>query len=366
MSDDSRLLTWWEPAFGEEEARAVAEVVRGGFVNEGKVSARFAEAVQQRLGVKYAHPTCNGTVALYLALKAVGVGPGDEVIVPALSFIATANAVVLADGIPVFADIREADLNIDPDDVRARITDRTRAIMPVHVNGRAADMKALKEIAATCGAAVVEDAAQALGSRIGGRAMGTLGDVGCVSLAPTKMITAAQGGLVLTDRDDVHEAVTRLKDHGRLSRKWNYHPEVGFNFKFNDVLAALALVQLDRLDGRLRRAQQHFLTYERGLADVPQLRFVPTDVEGGAVPLWVDAVVAEGRAEFIEAMRARNIVCRPFWPAMHLQAAYPRDGEPRKVTEYVADHGIWFPSGAGKSDPDLARVISEVREHFAG
>lgn len=367
MSQQDKFITWWEPAFGDEEAQAVAEVVKGGFVNEGKLSDQFADAVESFLGVKYALPTCNGTVSIFLALKAAGVAEGDEVIVPGLSFIATANAVVMAGATPVFVDIKEHDLNLDADLVEGSITERTRAIMPVHINGRSADMSAIKKLASQHQLAVVEDAAEALGSYHDDQALGTISDAGCISLAPTKMITAAQGGLVLTNREDIRDAVIRLKDHGRLSRSWNYHPEVGFNFKFNDVLAAIAIVQLKQLPGRLERAKKHFLQYKDALANIAQLNFIDTDYSAGTVPLWVDVIIDGDREEFIAHMRQKNIDVRPFWPAMHIQDAYKTENTPRlPITEKIAEQGLWLPSGAGKTEQDIQRVIHQVKQYFAG
>jgi dTDP-4-amino-4,6-dideoxygalactose transaminase len=300
LSQEKKFISWWEPAFGYEEAQAVADVVKGGFVNEGKISDQFAEAVADFLGVKYALPTSSGTIALYLALKAAGVSADDEVIVPGLSFIATASAVAMIGAKPVFVDITEKDLNIDPSLIEASITEHTRAIMPVHINGRSADMSTINKIARQHRLAVVEDAAQALGSFDKDHALGTISDAGCISLAPTKMITAAQGGLVLTNSEDIRDAVIRLKDHGRLSRSWNYHPEIGFNFKFNDVLAAIALAQLNRLPHRLERAKQHFQQYKDALASVTQLKFIDTNMSAGTVPLWVDAIIDGDREAFIK------------------------------------------------------------------
>jgi dTDP-4-amino-4,6-dideoxygalactose transaminase len=365
MKDNEKLLIWWEPGFGEEEADAVADVVRSGFVNEGKVSDRFAEAIQEYLDVKYVLPNNSGTVSLFMALVAAGVKPGDEVIVPGLSFMATASAVALAGAVPVFADILGENLNLNPQEIERLVSPSTRAVMPVHVNGRAADMETIRQIANRHNLAVVEDAAEALGSFSKGRALGTIGDAGCISLAPTKMITAAQGGLVLTNREDVRDAVIRLKDHGRLSRSWNYHPAVGYNFKFNDILAALALEQLKRLPERLEKAKREFLQYREGLSEVEQLKFVATDMADGQVPLWVDAIVEGDREAFIQYMREHNIVCRPFWPAMHIQDAYRTpDTEPLPVVEKMADQGIWFPSGFGKTEADITRVVETARNYF--
>jgi perosamine synthetase len=332
----------------------------GVFLNEGRVTAAFTERVAAALGVKHVQATCNGTTALYVALKACGVGPGDEVIVPDLTFMATANAVALCAATPVLVDICPHNLNLDPASVEVAITRRTRAIVPVHVNGRAADVAALGALARAHGLAVIEDAAQALGSRHQGRALGTWGALGCVSLAPTKIITSGQGGLVLTDRDDLRDAVVRLKDHGRLARSWNNHPQVGFNFKYSDLQAAIANAQFDRLGRRLEVARQQYRHYATALAGLPGITFLDTDIEGGTVPLWVDALVedAHGLVRFLEE---RRLTCRPFWPAIHAQPCYARPGAFPHAS-YAAAHGVWFPSGVNKSADEIDEVIGAVRE----
>jgi len=340
----------------------VAEVVRSGYVNEGARTAKLAELIAADLGVRHVLAAPSGTIALFLAMRALGVGPGDEVIVPDLTFIATANAVFLCGATPVLADIGAHDFNIDPVAVDRLVTPRTRAVVAVHIDGRAADMQALRAICDRNGLALIEDAAQALGSRCPLGALGTLADAGCVSLAPTKIITAGQGGLVMTDRDDVRDAVVRLKDHGRLSRSWNYHPEVGFNFKFSDVHAAIALAQYARMPERIERSHRQFAQYRDGLAGTPGLTIPETDVENGTVPLWVDALVDDAPG-LIAHLGEQGIDCRPFWPAIHTQDPYRTLGE-CPVSADVASRGVWFPSGAGKTEADIARVIAAVRAYL--
>jgi len=337
----------------------VAEVVRSGYVNEGARTARLAELIAADLEVRHVLAAPSGTTALFLAMRALGVGPGDEVIVPDLTFIATANAVFLCGAKPVLVDISAHDFNIDPVAVDAAVTPRTRAVVAVHIDGRPADMQALRAVCDRNGLALIEDAAQALGSRCPLGALGTLADAGCVSLAPTKIITAGQGGLVLTNRDDVRDNVVRLKDHGRLSRSWNYHPEVGFNFKFSDVHAAIALAQYARMPERIERSRHQFALYRDGLAGLPGLTVPDTDMDAGTVPLWVDALVDDAAA-LITGLAAEGIDCRPFWPAIHLQEPYRELGN-CPVSADIARRGVWSPSGAGKTDADIARVIAAVR-----
>jgi perosamine synthetase len=195
-------------------------------------------------------------------------------------------------------------------------------------------------------------------------ALGTLGDAGCISLAPTKIITSGQGGLVLTARDDLRDAVVRLKDHGRLARSWNHHPEIGFNFKYSDVQAAIANAQLDRLGPRLELARRQYCRYAGALAGLPGIRFLATDIDGGAVPLWVDALVQDAPG-LIRFLREHQITCRPFWPAIHTQPCYAQAGA-FPHADHAARHGVWFPSGVGKSDDDIDEVIGVVRTFLLG
>lgn len=367
MSEKDRPIIWWEPAFQEGDAEAVAEVIRSGYINEGQRTEAFTNEVAAYLGVDYVQATSSGTVALFLALKALEVGPGDEVILPDLTFIATASAVKLAGAEVRLVDIDPGTLNMDPDRVAAAINERTRVIMPVHVNGRPADMQALRQLAKKHGLALIEDAAEALGSREDGKALGSLSDAGCISLAPTKVITTGQGGLIATNRTDVRDAIIRLKDHGRLHRSWNYHPEVGFNFKFSDILAALGIVQWGYLRERLELACEQFRFYRDGLKDVNQIEFLETRMEEGTVPLWVDARLQSGvdRESFLEFMKVRQIICRPFWPALHTQAPYVEKGDFTHAS-HAAAQGVWFPSGQGKKEGDLERVVDTIREYFEG
>lgn len=354
-------LPWWEPVLGRAEAEAVAAVAASGWVNEGRRAAELAARVAALLGARHADTATSGTTALFLALRAAGVEPGDEVIVPDLTFVATASAVRLCGARPVLADVRPDDLTLDPTAAALAFSRRTAAVLPVHLNGRPADIAALRAVVvdAPRRVAIVEDACQALGSRLDGAALGTLADAGCFSLAPTKLVTAGQGGLIVTDDAAIARRIVRLKDHGRDDRAMNAHPEPGFNFKLTDLQAAVALAQVDRLPARLEDAARRYARYRDGLADVPGLRTWPTDLDRGVVPLWVD-VHAARRDALIEALAADGIEARPFWPALHSQ---PPDRSTRAfpAADDAAAHGLWLPSGPARSEADVDRVIDAVR-----
>ncbi|HEV8633839.1 MAG TPA: DegT/DnrJ/EryC1/StrS family aminotransferase [Chloroflexota bacterium] len=246
MRSETRLppVHMARPLIGQAEKRAVLGVLESGQLAQGEVVARFEAAFAAEVGVKHCVATSSGTTALHLALLALGLGPGDEVITSPFSFIASANAALFCGARPVFADIDPATFNLDPAAVEPAITPRTKAIVPVHLFGQPADMDALTALAERYGLRLVEDACQAHGAAWRGRAAGAFG-IGCFSFYPTKNLTTAEGGAVTTDDDDVADRVRVLRNHGMRQR---YHHEVlGYNFRLTDLQAAVGLAQLPHL-----------------------------------------------------------------------------------------------------------------------
>jgi len=244
------------PMIGEEEALAVHRVVESGWITEGPESAAFVEELKECVGSRFAVLAPNGTLALALGLLALGIGPGDEVLVPDLTFAATANAVRLAGADVKLVDVEPVRFGIDPDGVEAAIGPRTRALVTVDVNGRGADYGRLEPICRAKGLVLICDAAEGLGSRHAGRKIGSFGLASCFSFSANKTITAGQGGIVTTDSDALHGRLRELKDQGRLyggTGGDDLHPVIGFNFKFTDLQAAVALPQLDEVEQSLRR-----------------------------------------------------------------------------------------------------------------
>ena len=358
-----RFLHFCEPEVGDEEQALVVEVLKSNFLNDGEFTTRFEQECAERMGCRYAVAVTSGTSALFLALVAAGVKAGDEAIIPDVTFVATASAVSLVGAHPVLVDVDPATLNIDPERVREAITPRTKAIIPVHVSGRAADMEPLLEIAREHGLAVIEDAAEALESVHRGRCLGTWGDAGCFSFSPNKTMTSGQGGLVVTNREDLHLRLRELKDQGRPARGTgggDTHESVGFNFKFTNLQAAVGLGQITRLDGRLRRLREIYERYAQELAGVEGLRLIGFDIKGGEVPQWTDALVAR-RDELIAYLLERDIQCRPFWFPMHTHAPYrlPSDGFP--VSSELVPKAMWLPSAYTMTDEEVRYVCGHVK-----
>lgn len=361
-------VKWNEPLFGEEEARAVAAVLKSGFVTEGPVSAELTERLKTVIGVKHVTLTTSGAAALFLAAKATQVvedAADFEVLVPDLTFVASATSVQLAGGRPVLVDVEPERFCIDVDDARRKITPRTRAIMPVHVIGRACDLRAIAALAEEHDLYVIEDAANALGSRGTVGRLGGLGDAGCFSFQANKSVSCGHGGCVATDDDTIHEVVTRLKDFGRFDKHEALHAMVGYNFKFNDILAAVALEQLKRLPEKLALLCAQRRRYEANLAGCEAVRFPPVRFDEGEVPLYVDALVSR-RDDLRAHLQQRGIETRECWPPLHRNPPYREQGgdDGFPVSARVADDALWLPNGGRVGMDAIDAVSALVREFY--
>jgi perosamine synthetase len=359
-------IPWWRPEVGAEERAALSRVVDTNYLNDGEVTTEFEKTVAAMLGARHAVATTSGTTAIFLALAGLGVGAGDEVIVPDVTFIATANAVTLAGATPVLVDVDPRTLTIDPDAMRRALTSRTRAVVPVHVSGRAAAMAPIIEIANRHGLVVVEDAAEALLSMRDGRWLGTFGAAGCFSFSPNKTVTMGQGGLVATDDDALAVRLRELKDQGRPVRGTggnDVHDVLGFNFKLTNLQAAVGLAQLDKLRPRVAHLKDLYRAYRAGLDDVRGIRVLPFAVDQGESPQWVDAL-ADDRDNLVEYLRQRDIHCRPFWFPIHTQRPYLRADDPFPVSTRLMPRAVWLPSAFQLTDADVGLVCNQIRRFY--
>ncbi|MBI3416688.1 MAG: DegT/DnrJ/EryC1/StrS family aminotransferase [Verrucomicrobia bacterium] len=363
----NKPIPWWSPQLAGTEQHLIAEVLASNYLNDGEVTSRFECEVAALVGAKHAVAVTSGTTALFLALAALGVGPGDEVIVPDITFIATANAVKLAGATPVLVDVDPLTLNICPRQIAEAITPRTKAIMPVHVSGRAADLPAIRRVAEAHNLFVVEDAAEALLSRLDGKCLGTIGAAGCLSFSPNKTITTGQGGMVLTNDDALHTRLRELKDHGRRGRGTggdDVHHAVGFNFKLTNLQAAVGLAQLDALPERIERQKKIFSIYAVELADCEPITLPGFDLAAGEVPQWTDALV-EDRDALVEFLEARQIFCRRFWFPLHTQTPYRATNDRFPNSTRLGPNALWLPSAFTLTDGDVLTVCRAVVEWAA-
>jgi perosamine synthetase len=345
---------------GGELAR-LRDVIDRNYVNDGPLSREFERQIQQRLGIAHGVAVTNGTSAIAMALMACGVGPGDEVIVPDFTFIATANAVRLAGASVVLADVHPTRMTMTLDTIEPLLTSRTRAIVPVDVNGRAADYRKLEPFCRANGIALVTDSCEAMGSFFDGRAMGSLGDAGCLSFSPNKTITSGQGGMVLTNDAKIYNRLLELKDQGRRERGTggnDLHPVMGFNFKFTDLHAAVALAQFDLLDQRLEKACIRDKWYHQALEGLPGVVF--PDDEPGEILQWTD-VLLERRDDVCKVLNERQIDVRPYWYPIHRQNPYLTDDARFAITCSLSARALWLPSNFQLTEDDVGRVADGIR-----
>lgn len=377
------------PFFDEEEAKAIQEPLATGWVLQGPQVARFEERLAAYVGARFGVATSSGTAALHLALLALGIGPGDEVIVPAFTFVATANAVEHAGATAVFCDISLATYNLDPARLPALITRRTRAILPVHNFGLSADVGAIAEVAARHGLAIVEDAACGLGAAYRGEHVGTFGAAGCFSFHPRKTITTGEGGMIVTGDPDLAARCRSLRNHGATRSALDRHrgrgallaayPDLGYNFRMTDLQGAVGNAQMGKLPTILDRLRERAARYDAALAGQGWL-LPPTAPEGyghayqSYVCLlrkerWAGGDVeraAAMRARLMEALEARGIATRQANHAVPLLGYYqrkyglPATGFPNAVE---ADRlSLALPLFAGMTDEEQDRVVAALAE----
>jgi perosamine synthetase len=354
-----------EPSLGEREVELVADAVRSGWVSSiGAYVTAFEEELASRCGVAHAIATSNGTTALHLALAVAGIGPEDEVIVPSLTFVATAAAVRYLGASPIFADSDPGHWCVDPEDVANRITSRTRGIVAVDLYGHPADMDALAEIAAEHDLVLVEDAAEALGAVYRQRPAGGLGLLGVLSFYGNKLITTGEGGAVLTDDAGLADRARLLRDHAMDPDRRYWHGEIGFNYRITNMQAALGVAQLERLDEVLARKREIAAVYRAGLQDIPGVT-LQAEAEWATSSWWMTTLRIDGRNdidrdELAARLRAAGVDSRPAFVPLHLLPHLSQQG-PMPVAEAVGGAGISLPSSASLSDSELEYVIASVR-----
>lgn len=356
------FINQMEPWIGEEEKTAIVEYLNsGGWITEFRRTREFEKNIADYVGSKYCSVVVNGTVSLFIALKALGIKPGDEVIVPDYTMIASANAVVLAGAAPVFVDITLANLCLDLALTERAINARTKAIMLVSVNGRSPDMDAFCDLARNRNLTLLEDAAQSLGSFFKGKHLGTFGQIGSFSFSAPKVITTGQGGALVTDDARLFEQILKIRDFGRRQSGVDFHETIGYNFKFTDLQSVIGIEQMKKLAWRVERKKQIFALYRDELTSISQVQFIETDLQNTS-PWFIDVLVPNP-AGLSEYLKKKEIGSRPFYPAIHSQPAYSLLGD-YPNSEYASQHGLWLPSSSFLSDKEIRLVCSLIRCYF--
>lgn len=356
----------YEPWLGEKEEAYVQDAVRSGWISSlGRYISQFEEKFAAYCGAQYGVSVSNGTAALHLALHALGIGPGDEVIVPALSFVASANAVYYTGARPIFVDVDSHTWTLDPEQIERHITPRTRAIMPVHLYGHPAAMHELLDIAARYELTVVEDAAEAHGARVNGHPVGALGKIGAFSFYGNKIITTGEGGMLVTDDSALADRCRMLRDHAMPPERRYWHEEVGFNYRMTNLQAAVGVAQLERIDEFLARKRAIAKRYDAALRGAPGLT-LPYERPGYINVYWMYSILVQKpfphrRDGLIQALRGRGIDSRPFFHALDTLPFYA--GEPAQPTaSMLSEHGLNLPSFPRLTDSQVDYVCETLLE----
>jgi len=348
------------------EKQYVNECLDSGWISaQGSFTERFEQAVAALTGARHAVAVTNGTTALHLVLHCLGIGPGDEVIVPTFTFIAPVNMIAYAGATPVFADCRRDDWLIDIDDVARRITPRTKAILPVHLYGNACDMAALMDLASRHGLAIVEDSAQSIGTRFRGRHVGTFGYSGIFSFYGNKTVTTGEGGMVITDDFERAELMRLIRGHGVPPMRNYWHEVLGFNWRMTNICAAIGLAQMERLDAILARKQEIAGRYRRLLAELPVT--MPQPLAGTTSTEWVISCLLPAPLDR-ESVRARmladGVETRPLFYCAHHMPMY-KSNERFPVSEDISARGLSLPSYPGLTDDEVDTVVDALRRAIA-
>jgi dTDP-4-amino-4,6-dideoxygalactose transaminase len=379
------FLVFGAPAIQEEEIAEVVATLRSGWLGTGPKTHAFEALFREYIGVKYALALSSCTAGLHISLIAAGIGPGDEVITTPLTFAATANAIIHAGATPVFADVEPDTLNLNPEQVARRITNRTKALIPVHLYGRPCNMDALLDLAQRYDLKVIEDAAHAIETIYHGRKAGTMGLCGCFSFYVTKNVITAEGGMVTTDRDDLADRIKVLSLHGLSRDAWKRYSDSGFKhyevvypgFKYNmtDIQASLGIHQLGRVEENLKIRERHWARYDTGFADLPVN--LPPPPEPGTrharhlYTLLLDLDrIGLTRDEFMNRLQAENIGCGVHFVALHLQKYYREtygfQPEDYPVSTAASQRTVSLPLSAKLTDQDAEDVVNAVRHILRG
>jgi len=363
-----RLLPVAEPVLAGREREYVLECLDSSWISSnGIFIERFERAFAEHCGVKHAISCSNGTVALHLALAGLGIGPGDEVICPTLTYVASANCVTYCGATPVFVDSEPFTWNMDAAAVERAVTARTRAIVAVHLYGHPVDMDRIREIAAAHGLAVVEDAAEALGATYRGQPAGSLGDVATFSFYGNKTLTTGEGGMAVTNDGALARRMRQLRGQGQdLDRRY-WFPIVGFNYRMTNVAAAIGLAQLERVDWHVGRRRRNAGEYRKRLAQSERFELSP-EAPWAESSFWMSSVLVRDatrrdRDEIMARLATRGIDTRPFFFPMHVLPPY-RDiaSHAFPVANDLSARGLNLPSGAALSDADISRVCEALEK----
>lgn len=348
----------------KESSKYIKKVLEKNFPNEGEQTRLFEKKICNFLKIKYAVCVTSGTTAIFLALKACGIKFGDEVIIPNITFPATANAVKMSGGKPVLVDVNPKTLLIDQKSLIKKINNRTKFVIPVHVSGRGSNINKILSICKKNSIKVIEDSAEAFGSKIKNKNLGTFGIAGCYSFAPNKIITTGQGGVVVSNDKKIYKKLIRLKDQGRVGPTTggeDNYVSVGYNFKFSNIQSALGISQMNSIKSREKKLIKIHKYYLKNLNQNKSFKILNFDIKNGELPLWTD-VFCKNRNKLFNYLKSKKIICRYFWSPLNTCKPYKKSFKDLNNSKNLQKKLMWLPSSLDMSTTQQKKVCKYINK----
>tara|TARA_B100001248_G_scaffold50550_2_gene32692 strand:- start:3307 stop:4425 length:1119 start_codon:yes stop_codon:yes gene_type:complete len=367
LKKKKKKINFWEPIIGTQEIKNIKKVLAMNWPNEGHFTKLLEEKIKKILGVKYAVCTTSGTASIFLSLKAVGVSSKHEVIIPDITFGATAMAASLTGAKIVLADVNKENLSFNLKELKKKINYKTKAIIPVHISGRGANIKDIKKIINRKKIFIIEDAAEALYSKNGNQFLGTIGDLGCFSLTASKTITTGQGGIIVTNNKFFFEKIKLLKNQGIVGKSDGgnvKHTIIGYNFKFTNLQAAMGLAQITSLKKRAVKLIKNNLMYRDKLKSVSEIKILNFNFLKGEVPLWTDVIAYKKRDKLINYLKLNGVECRKFWFPLHLQKPFKQSSKNFKVSSLIFKKLFWLPSSLSLNEKKITFICDLIKRFY--
>ena len=357
----------YKPSISNKEKELVLDCLESSWISsKGRYISEFEEAFSSYLGVRSAVAVSNGTVALHLALLALNIKEGDEVLVPSLTYIASVNSISYTGATPIFVDSNMETWQMDPEDLESKITEKTKAIMLVHLYGHPCDMDKVLKIASKYSLYVIEDSAEAIGSKFNDKYVGTLGDIGTFSFFGNKTITTGEGGMVVSNNDIIIKSIKKLKGQGLADKREYWHDIIGYNYRMTNICAAIGLAQLDRIESFLSRKYEIAQLYKRLLSETP----IEIHKEVGNVyhSYWMVSILVNSskiRKELREYLTKNGVETRPVFYPIHTMPIYSKYRNENPIAENIGSRGINLPSFPDLNDDEIKFICNKIKEYFS-
>ena len=358
-----KKINWFEPKINNFNYNILRSTLKNNFISEGRVTSFLEKKIAKFLKIKNVVMTSSGTSALYLALRSLNISPKDEVILPNITYVATLNAIKLTGAKPVLADVNKNTSLLDLSEVKKKISKKTKAIIFVHISGRSGNLKEILKFAKLKKIKIIEDAAEAFGSKYKNKRIGTLGDLGCFSFTPTKIITSGQGGAVVANNKRLIDQIRSLKDQGRTEKKVggdDQHDLFGGNFKFNDILASVLIPQILKINNYLTKAEKINAYYRKKLREVKKIEFY--EKAEGETCIWTE-IKTDKRDKLFDFLLKKKIKCRKIWKPLS-SFKVNRIRKKFNNSEIISKKLMWLPSSLSLSFSELNEICRLIKIFF--